>query len=182
MATLETLNYLIALGAVGMQVLSLALLVVYMCRKQSWAKPIAAVVMSQGLWVTFLVTVVGTTLSLVYSEYFGILPCGLCWFQRVFLYSQTVLFALAAWKKDHYVADYAIVLSVLGALVALYQHYLQMGGTDVLPCPATGAGDCAKRFLFEFDYMTFPLVAFSSFALIVVIMLFVRQKRSIQIQ
>lgn len=205
MATLETLNYLIALGTIGMQVASVVLLVVFFFRKSAWALRITKIVSDSGLWVSLLLVLAGTLLSLVYSEYFGILPCGLCWVQRVFLYPQVVLFALATWKKsellrfssggeakrqysqsekalggtnDHFIADYSIVLSVLGGAVALYQHYLQMGGTSALPCPASGVADCAKRFLFEFDYITFPLVAFSSFALLFVIMLFVRQNRT----
>lgn len=177
MALLETLNFLIALGAVGMQILSVGLIVVFFNRERAWAKPIAKFVSSKGLWVSLVVTTLGTLLSLVYSEYLGILPCGLCWLQRVFLYPQVALFALASFKKEYFIADYAIVLSFLGGVTALYQHYLQMGGTDVIPCPATGAGDCAKRFLFEFDYVTFPLVAFSAFALIFIIMLFVRGQR-----
>ena len=178
MVALETLNYLIALGTIGMQVATVGLLVVFFFRKSPWAVGITKVVSGSGLWLSLLLVIVGTALSLVYSEYFGILPCGLCWLQRVFLYPQLVLFALAAPKKDHYIADYSIVLSILGGAVALYQHYLQMGGTSTLPCPASGVADCAKRFLFEFDYITFPLVAFSSFALLFVIMLFVRQKRA----
>ncbi len=178
MLALETLNYLTALATVLMQVASVALLVIFFCRKQAWAKGIAKIFSDWGLWLSLLIVVAGTVLSLVYSEYFGIIPCGLCWLQRVFLYPQLVLFALAAFKKDHHIVDYSIVLSFLGGVVALYQHYLQMGGHGVLPCPASGAGDCAKRFLFEFDYITFPLVAFSSFALLFVIMLFVRQKRT----
>lgn len=178
MATLETLNYLIALGTIGMQVATVALLVIFFFRKSAWALRITKIVSDSGLWFSLLLVIAGTALSLVYSEYFGILPCGLCWLQRVFLYPQLVLFALSAPKKDHYIADYSIVLSVLGGVVALYQHYLQMGGTSTLPCPASGVADCAKRFLFEFDYITFPLVAFSSFALLFVVMLFVRQRRS----
>lgn len=178
MFALETLNYLIALATIGMQVLAVLLLVTFFFRKTSWGMIISNVVGNWGLWVSLLIVLAGTILSLVYSEYFGIIPCGLCWVQRIFLYPQLVLFALAAWKRDHYIADYSIVLSVLGGAVALYQHYLQMGGTSTLPCPASGAGDCAKRFLFEFDYVTFPLVAFSSFALLFVIMLFVRAKRA----
>ncbi|MES2134923.1 MAG: disulfide bond formation protein B [Patescibacteria group bacterium] len=205
MLTLETLNYLIAVSTIGMQVASVALLVVFFFRKSPWARGIAELVTNWGLWVSLLLVVAGTLLSLVYSEYFGIVPCGLCWLQRVFLYPQVVLFALATWKKsellrffsggeakrqysqsekalggtnDSFFADYSIVLSFLGGAVALYQHYLQMGGTSALPCPASGVTDCAKRFLFEFDYITFPLVAFSSFALLFVIMLFVRQKRA----
>lgn len=178
MANLETLNFLIALGTIGMQFAAVALLVVFFFRKSSWAKGIVKIVGDSGLWVSFLLVLAGTILSLIYSEYFGIVPCGLCWVQRVFLYPQLILFGLASLKKERSIADYSIILSVFGAVVALYQHYLQMGGTSTLPCPASGVSDCAKRFLFEFDYITFPLVAFSSFALLIVIMLFVRQKRS----
>ncbi len=60
--------------------------------------------------------------------------------------------------------DYIIALSILGLLVALYHHYLQMGGTEILPCPASGEGDCGKRFIYEFNYVTFPLMAATLFA------------------
>lgn len=92
------------------------------------------------------------------------------------MYPQAVLFAIALFIKDAKAALYSIWLSVFGAGIALYQHYLQMGGHDVLPCPASGAGDCAKRFLFEFGYVTFPLVAFSLFVFLIVLMLFVRRR------
>jgi hypothetical protein len=54
-----------------------------------------------------------------------------------------------------------------------------MGGTDIIPCPATGgiAADCAQRFLFEFGYVTFPLMSLSLFVLIIVVLLFVRPTR-----
>jgi disulfide bond formation protein DsbB len=177
MILLETLNYWIALGSVVMQIGAALLIALLFFRKTSWGAKIAGFFGAYGLWMSLIITLAGTVLSLVYSEYLGILPCGLCWLQRVFLYPQVALLALAAWKKDHYIADYSIVLSALGGAVALYQHYLQMGGESALPCPASGAGDCAQRFLFEFDYVTFPLVAFSTFAFLIALMLFVRMKR-----
>ncbi len=177
MANFELLNYLVALSTIGMQVASVVLLVVFFFRKKAWARGISALMGRWGLWVSCALVLAGVVISLVYSEYFGIVPCGLCWLQRIFLYPQAVLLLIAAWTKDFRIATYSIVLSVIGAAIALYQHYLQMGGTSTLPCPASGVSDCAKRFLFEFNYITFPLVAFSSFALLIVIMLFVRANR-----
>jgi disulfide bond formation protein DsbB len=87
-----------------------------------------------------------------------------------------VIFFLAALMKDTKASVYAIWLSVFGALVSLYQHYLQMGGTSTLPCPASGEGDCAKRFIFEFGYITFPLIAFTAFVFIIILMLYVRRQ------
>ncbi len=172
---LESLNYLVALGAVGMQVLAVALFALFFVRKDF--PRLERLVGEWGLWAAFALTLFSVVMSLVYSEYFGITPCSLCWFQRIFLYPQTILFLMAAWKRDRYIADYSIVLSVLGGAVALYQHYIQMVGESPLPCPA-GGGDCVKRFLFEFGYVTFPLVSFSLFALLIVLMLYVRNRRS----
>ncbi len=177
MILLQTLNFWVALGAVAMQVASVALIIVFFFRKSAWARPLAALVSSWGLWLSFLVALAGTVLSLVYSDYFGIIPCGLCWLQRVFLYPQVVLLGIAAWKKDVRIAVYSIALSALGGIVALYQHYLQMGGHEAIPCPASGVGDCAKRYIYEFDYVTFPLVAASAFLFLIVIMFFVRAGR-----
>jgi disulfide bond formation protein DsbB len=159
-----------------MQAATVALLSVYVFRKNPLSEFIGNLAGKYGILIGFVFSLFALVMSLVYSEYFGIDPCGLCWLQRVFMYPQTVLFGVALFIKDTKVALYSIWLSVLGAVIALYQHYLQMGGTDVVPCPATGAGDCAKRFLFEFGYVTFPLVAFSLFAFLIILMLFVMRR------
>jgi len=174
-----TINYLVGLATLGMQLATAALLAVYFLRKRfSDLEDIAGFVARWGLWAGFLLTLGAMGMSLFYSEVLGFAPCGLCWVMRIFMYSQVVLFALAIWKRDRGVAEYSIALSVFGLAVGLYQHYLQMGGTSVLPCPATSseALDCAVRFLFEFGYVTFPLVGATLFTLLIVVMLFVRKR------
>jgi len=179
MFTVEFLNYWLSVGIILLQLVGVGLLAVYFLRaKFPDLEDIARFVNSWGLWTGFLLTLGATGLTLYYSEVLGFLPCGWCWVQRVFMWSQAVLFAVALYKKDKAFADYSITLSVFGASAALYQHYLQMGGSSLIPCPATGAGDCAKRFLFEFGYITFPFMAFSIFAFLIIIMLFVRSSRS----
>lgn len=178
---IETYNFWLALGAVLMQFGGIALLAVFFLQKKfTDLQDIGALVGKWGLWLGFLLTLFGTGMSLFYSEVLGILPCSLCWLQRVFLYPQVALFGVALWKGDKRVADYSIALSVLGIFVALYQHYLQMGGNSLLPCPATSAEalDCGVRFLFEFGYMTFPLMCATTFAFLIITMLFVRRNDS----
>ena len=172
--SIESLNSLVGLATLGMQIGAILLFGLYLLRTKLALSGLVRFFQHYGLLLAFLFTLASIVMSLVYSEYFGIVPCGLCWLQRVFLYPQAVLFAIALWKKETTVALYSIALSLLGAGVSLYQHYLQMGGASILPCPASGVSDCVKRFLFEFGYITFPLVAFSAFALLMVIMLFVR--------
>ena len=123
-------------------------------------------------------------LTLVYSEIFGIVPCGFCWFERILLYPQVIL-ALVAYKiKDRYAFPrYGIVLSLGGLIVSLYHHYIQMGGSQFLKCPSSGEGtDCAKRFFFEYDFMTFPLLAAILFAILIALYMYIKRDSSNSIQ
>lgn len=163
------LNYFVALGTILLQGATLALIVLYIMKDERAERRVVAV----ALPLSFLVSSFAVVMSLVYSEYFGVIPCGLCWLSRAFLYPQAVLFGIASWTKDAKIALYSLALSVIGLLISLYHHYLQMGGDSVLPCPASGAGDCAKRIIFEFGYITFPLIGATTFAFILVLMLFV---------
>ncbi|PIR85115.1 hypothetical protein COU15_02575 [Candidatus Kaiserbacteria bacterium CG10_big_fil_rev_8_21_14_0_10_45_20] len=172
MITIENLNVLVGVGTIVVQVLTVFLIALFFVKEQDIHRLIRKIALPASLVLVFA----GTALTLVYSEYLGVTPCGLCWLQRVGLYPQVILFAIALFVKDKSVALYSIGLSLFGAIVALYQHYLQMGGISSLPCPASGASDCAQRFLFEFGYITFPLSAFSLFALLIVLMLHYRKK------
>ena len=174
--SVETLNYLLALGTLAIQLLGAGFFALYFLQnKFTDLQDIAALLSRSGLWLAFLLTLGATAMTLYYSEVLGFAPCGWCWVQRVFLWPQVVLFLLALWKNDRTIADYSIGLSILGALAALYQHYLQMGGQALVPCPASGAGDCAQRILFEFGYITLPLMSATLFAFLIVLMLFVRR-------
>ena len=175
---METTNYLLALGILGMQLAGAALLMVFFFRKQipSFEK-VATFVRTQGMWIGFVLTLAGSFLTLYYSEVLGFPPCPLCWWQRIFLYPQVILFALALWRKERVIVDYSTVLSVVGFGFALYHHALQVLPSGSLPCPAEGTISCAQRFVFEFGYITFPLMAATIFAFLIVLMLFSRERK-----
>ena len=175
--TLDLFNLLVGIDTVAMQIAVVVLVGIFFLRDKTLEK----YVVRFAFLVSFVSLSAGLVGSLIYSEYFGILPCGLCWLSRIFMYSQVVLFGVALWRREQTIAWYALVLSVLGFILSVYHHYLQMGGTSSIPCPATGAGDCAKRFLFEFGYITMPLTGASLFALISILMVFViRREREVR--
>jgi disulfide bond formation protein DsbB len=173
----SNLNYLLALGTVATQIITVALLVVFLLRKKvPLCDDIAAQVGSFGVWAAFLVSLVASGMTLYY-ERLGFEPCPLCWWQRIFMYPQVMLFGMAAWcgKYRQTAIDASIAFSVLGGAVALYHHALQMLPGSGLPCPATGVS-CAQRLFFEFGYVTYPLMAASVFAFVIVALLLVRAK------
>jgi disulfide bond formation protein DsbB len=162
----------LAAGTLLLQAFSLLLLGLILFRKKTltWAVPYA---LPAGLLLSFA----AAALTLVYSEAFGFAPCGLCWLERAFMYPLPILTAIALWTRDRGVSKYIIGLSAPGAIIALYHHYLQVGGVSILPCPAApGAADCAQRFIFEFGYVTFPLMAFTAFVFMILLALIARMR------
>ena len=182
----ETLNYLLALGTLAMQIVAAAFLVLYFLqRRVTDLQDIGEFLHRRGLWIGFFLSLGASALTLYYSEVLGFEACFWCWMQRAFLYPQIILFGLAIWKRDvrtrgdergdRTIAEYSIALSIAGAFSALYHHMLQIMPAGTLPCPATGPS-CAQMTLFEFGYITYPLMAFSLFAFLIVVMLFVRKR------
>jgi len=173
------LDYLLALGTVLTQIASVAVLVLYFLRNRGERfSATSSLIGRYGVFLSFFLFFVSMALSLFYSEILGFKPCSLCWLQRVFMYPQVFLLWLALYKKERAIADYSIALSIPGALVAIYQHYLQMGGGAFLPCLANSdLLDCSTRTFFEFGYVTYPLMAFTAFIFSIALMLHVRAGR-----
>ncbi len=177
--SLETINYGLALATISMQIASAALLGLYFLRhKIPDFGDIASILSRWGLWIGLLVALSASAVTVIHSGVFGLPPCPLCWWQRAFLYPQVVLFALALWRRDRSVADYSLALSVIGLGIAVYHHILQMYPSGALPCPSHGEVSCAQIFFLEFGYITYPMMAASAFAFIILIMLFVRRREA----
>lgn len=174
-----TLDSIVALGVIAMQIATIAFLALYFLRSTfPDLEDIASLLSKWGLQIGFTFSLGALLLTLYYSDILGIPPCPLCWWGRIFLYPQVVLFGLAIWKQDRGIAFYSIWLSSFGLIVALYNHMLQMFPSSHLPCPATGEVSCSQIFFLEFGYITFPLMGATLFAFLIVLMMFVRSNTS----
>jgi disulfide bond formation protein DsbB len=174
MFDLATTNLLVSYGTVFLLLSSFGLVValIYPAITPEFKERFHA---KHGLWVAFGFTLIASLITLYYSEYLGQAPCSLCWVQRVFLYPQVFIFGIAALSKDTKAVWYSLVLSLVGAVVALYHHYLQMGGQLHLPCPASGnAIDCATPTFVMWGFVTFPFMAFTLFVFLALFMVWLR--------
>ncbi|MEY3783724.1 MAG: hypothetical protein RLZZ230_46 [Candidatus Parcubacteria bacterium] len=170
--TVQTLNFILALGGISVLLVSSIILVdLYTSRE------FEKIIKVWGMTAGFLFTLGSSIMTLVYSEGFGFIPCGLCWTQRVFLYPQVFILGMAIFYKEKVAARYGLLLSIPGLIVALYQHYLQMGGNEFIACPTSG-GDCAKRFMFEFGFVTFPLLSAFLFGFMIVLYIYILKTRT----
>lgn len=114
--------------------------------------------------------------SLIYSQVVGYPACILCWIQRIFMYPQMFLFGLAYFRKDRSIIPYALLLTILGGAVALYQWIKDMlalygDGSVSLGCPVVaGLPSCDRIYVLEFGYITIPMIALNAFILIAVVL------------
>jgi len=133
-----------------------------------------------GLVFAFLIALIATSGSLFYSQIMGFDPCELCWFQRIFMYPLVVLLGIALFKKDGNITDYALSLSVIGGAISLYHNYMYYsnGGLNALcQLASIDAISCVKRYIFEFGYVTIPLMSLTAFLLIIMFLVFYKIRR-----
>ncbi len=172
-----TLNQILGTGTLALQVIVVGLVVALLLRTRvPMFREVIAQVASIAIPVSFAASLAGSVLTLYYSDILGFEPCPLCWWQRVFLYPQVVLFGLYLAKRNVGIYASSIALSVLGLAVALYHHALQMLPSGTLPCPATGVS-CAQVTFLQFGYITYPLMAATLFAFLIVLMIARRVSR-----
>lgn len=124
--------------------------------------------------LAFGLSLIATLSSLFLSEIAHLQPCILCWYQRIMMYPQPILYFVAILRKERVLRPYVIVLSSIGSVVSLYHYSLHvLPHNDLLmPCSQIYAGvPCDKGYTKFFGFMTFPLMAFVVFALLIVLML-----------
>jgi len=136
----------------------LAFLVVAVIFRSSFGGKVVDFIGKYSLLFGVLISLGAVAGSLFYSEIVGYEACVLCWWQRVFLYPQLVLFSAALWRSDRSVFNYSIALSLLAGVIALYQAYVYWGGASLLPCTAA-EGACSKIYVMEFGYITIPVMS-----------------------
>ncbi|MBY0538292.1 disulfide bond formation protein B [Patescibacteria group bacterium] len=177
---LFTLNFLLALGGLGLLVLTVILFVDYVCYRSAFYNRFVKFFVWQ---LIVLVTVGSVFMTLVYSEYFGFIPCSLCWLQRIALYPQALMALMAVRTQERvFFPLYGIGISLFGLVVAVYHYIYQLMPKDVavggmvMPCLADGSADCASKIMNEFGFVTFPFLSAVTFAFLIALYLNMRRQ------
>jgi disulfide bond formation protein DsbB len=170
---LDTVNKLLSIGTIFLQavVVFLATNLIFF-RKRS--NLILSFFKKYTFYFGFASAFFAVSLSLFYSNIVGFPPCELCWIQRIFLYPQLILFTMELYKRDKSMVDFGIVFASFGSIVSMYHIYIENGGSSSLPCSATkvvGQVSCATRYIYEFGYVTIPIMSLTLSLFILIILL-----------
>lgn len=181
--TVHYLNIFLGLGAILLQIFSVAVLGVLFFGPKN--NKFLDFVLEHFLIIGFLVALFATLFSLVYSEIIGFPPCELCWYQRVFLFPQVFLFGVALWERparnalsttdaggNKKIVKYSMPLIAVGFVISVYQNFIYyFGDKGNLPCDASGVS-CYKQLVSEFGgYISIPMLSLTSFLVILALLL-----------
>lgn len=119
-----------------------------------------------ALYFAWLCSLIGMLLSLYLSEVLHWPICALCWYQRVCLYPLVLLLGMGCFQDDRRIAHYALPLTLLGAVFAMYQ-YLEQMWPGFAPIDVCGSGpSCRHIDAMWFGFVTLPLVSLVGFLMI----------------
>jgi len=155
---LPQINATVALGAILLQLFCVFVLLHLIFKKNS---KVTRFVSDHVLFLCFFISLASVLISLFYSNVVGYPPCTLCWYQRIFMYPLALLFGFALYKRDRSILPFIYPFVILGIVFSLYHYYIELGGSTLIPCSSTVP--CARRYIFEFGFITIPLMAFTGF-------------------
>ena len=125
--------------------------------------------------LAFLQAVVAMTGSLYFSEVLQLIPCVLCWYQRITMYPLVAIALVGLLRKDAKVYQYILPLSLIGLAIATYHVILYYGVNWgfhpewVGPCQA--GISCTTRYLEWGGFITIPLMSWTAHLVISALML-----------
>ncbi len=130
------------------------------------------------LYIAFMQALVASFGSLYASEVAHIVPCVLCWYQRICMYPIVLLLTVGIVKKDKHISSYILPLSSIGLVIAIYHYLLQMGVIPESIAPCTAGISCASRLVQWYGFITIPFLSMVAFAVITACMLFFNKQKN----
>lgn len=171
-AYINTFNFFVSFGIIVLQCL-IVLLAVNLAFFRTKNNTILIFFKKYGFLSGFLIAFFSMAISMFYSNIIGFPPCELCWLQRIFLYPQVILFGVDLYKRDRNIMDHSLALASVSSLISLFHIYVENGGASTLSCATGGpnAISCATRYVFEFGYITVPVMSLTASLFIILILI-----------
>ncbi|EPP35307.1 disulfide bond formation DsbB family protein [Chlamydia ibidis] len=128
-----------------------------------------------ALYFAWLISCMGTLISVYYSYFLNIEPCVLCHYQRICLFPMTIILGIAAYLQQDSIKIYVLPLSIMGMLIATYQVCIQeIAGLSIDIC---GKVSCTAK-LFIFSFVTIPMASAVAFCAISSLLILSREIKS----
>ena len=121
--------------------------------------------------MVFIVSFVSLIGSIYYSNVVGLVPCDLCWYQRILMYPLLFLSTTSIIFSTKLSKRFIAALTVPGMFLALYHYLLQKFGLGAQFVTCSNGVSCQTIDVEFFGFITLPLLSFVAFLTINVVLL-----------
>jgi disulfide bond formation protein DsbB len=143
---------LVALGTIGLQIATAACIVLWIGKS-----PLLKKIRLHSHLIIAITFISSALVSLIYEFGFGYEPCLLCWYQRIAIFGIALLSLTGDIRRNRTLQKQVLLFSLLGLGVALLHNYIDIIPSGIDIC---GAGpSCLKRYIYEFGYITIPMMS-----------------------
>ena len=118
------------------------------------------------LTAAWLLALASTAAALFLGEVMGMVPCRLCWYQRIAMFPLAILLGMAAWSGDRRGALSALPLAAVGSVLALFHTVLAAGGVPAWWMPCEAGVPCTGQRLDFLGGIPLPWLSLAAFLLI----------------
>lgn len=138
-------------------------------RRVALARLVNETVSETSLWLAWIVAAGAMAGSLYMSEVANYVPCTLCWYQRIPMYSLAVIVFVAAIRRDLSVRWYALPLAIIGLVISVYHYFVEwFPQIETNVCSLTLP--CSNVWFREFGFISLPLMAASAFTFVIAVL------------
>jgi disulfide bond formation protein DsbB len=128
------------------------------------------------LLLAWLVAIAATAGALFIGEVMLMVPCQLCWYQRIFMFPLALILGMACFSEDRRGAVYALPLALGGTAMAGYHTLLVAGLIPKAWLPCSAGVSCADQRLEILNGIQIPWLSLAAFAAISLLLtLFLRK-------
>ena len=128
------------------------------------------------IFSAWLIAAVSTLGSLFFSEVMELIPCVLCWYQRIFLFPLDIILLIGLFPLDKKVVNYALPLAIIGLLFTVYHCLLFFGVIPENLQPCSQGVSCTDDNMELFGFLPIPLLALIAFLMIIILLLKTRSR------
>ncbi len=129
----------------------------------------------QLLFVAWLMATVGTLGALFMSEIMGLVPCELCWYQRICLFPLSVVLLMGLLPLDRGVVRYALPVTLIGLGFTVYHCLLFYGFIPESLQPCRQGISCKDDNMELFGWLPIPILSLIAFSAITLLLIKVRK-------
>jgi disulfide bond formation protein DsbB len=133
------------------------------------AQQVTGAVAEHRSLIVAVITTGATLGSLYFSEVADYVPCTMCWYQRIAMYSLAAISITATIRRETPTA-YFVVLAALGAPISIY-HYLIERFPDLESGTCSTSVPCNYVWFEELGFITLPLMALMAFLAVLTVCL-----------